>query len=196
MTLRMRGAGALAAAIIAILSISTGAEAGKLRNDPSRPILPAAATPSDEAKASEGRKPEERKASRDGTSLEHLIARHASEAGVPVALAQAVVRIESNFNPRATGSAGEVGLMQIKPRTARGIGYTGSTSALYDPDINLRWGMKYLAGAYKLAGGDLCGTVMRYQGGHYASRMTKANTVYCGKARQIMAQAGIEFASL
>jgi len=115
------------------------------------------------------------------------IARHARANGVPVALAMAVVRIESNYNAKARGRAGEVGLMQIKPRTARGMGFSGSTAALYDPDTNLRWGMKYLAGAYTRAGGDTCGTIMRYQGGHYTTRMSKAAVAYCAKVKRHMA---------
>lgn len=122
-----------------------------------------------------------------GTPYQNAVAKHARAAGVPVALALAVVRVESNYNPRARGSAGEVGLMQIKPRTARGLGFTGSTAALYDPDTNLRWGMKYLAGAYKLAGGDTCGTIMRYQGGHYARSMSRVAVGYCSKVKRHMA---------
>ncbi|MEJ8571862.1 lytic transglycosylase domain-containing protein [Microbaculum marinum] len=117
----------------------------------------------------------------------NLIAQHARANGVPVALAMAVVRVESNYNPRSRGRAGEVGLMQIKPRTARGMGFGGSTAALYDPNTNLQWGMKYLAGAYKLAGGDTCGTIMRYQGGHYARSMSSAAAAYCSKVKNHMA---------
>lgn len=86
-----------------------------------------------------------------------------------------------------TGRAGEVGLMQIKHPTARGMGYDGSRAALYNPATNVKWGMRYLAGAYRLAGGDTCGTVMRYQGGHGATRMSPAARTYCSKARTIMA---------
>ncbi|ODN68979.1 hypothetical protein A6302_03703 [Methylobrevis pamukkalensis] len=43
---------------------------------------------------------------------------------------------------------------------------------LYEPETNLHWGMTYLAGAYRLAGGDTCGAVLRYNAGHYAKRMT------------------------
>ena len=86
-----------------------------------------------------------------------LIRKAAAKHGVPANIAKAVVEVESNFNPRARGRAGEVGLMQIKPATARGIGYRGSTKALYDPETNLEWGMKYLAGAHERANGDLCG---------------------------------------
>ena len=40
--------------------------------------------------------------------------------------------------------------MQIKPATARMIGYRGTTKALYDPETNIRWGMQYLAMAHQL----------------------------------------------
>ena len=105
-----------------------------------------------------------------------LIARHASANGVPVELAQAVVRHESNFNAHVTGRAGEVGLMQIKLSTARGIGYRGTRKQLYDPATNLAWGMKYLGQARKLAGGSECGTLSRYNGGLGNKRMIKS---YC-----------------
>jgi len=120
-------------------------------------------------------------------SLTAIVDREARANGVPISLARAVVRIESNWNPRVTGRAGEIGLMQIKYQTARGEGYRGSRAALYKPENNVKFAMRYLAGAYRLAGGDTCGTVMRYQGGHGAKRMSSAAKVYCGKARTIMA---------
>ncbi|MBB5753007.1 lytic transglycosylase domain-containing protein [Prosthecomicrobium pneumaticum] len=116
-----------------------------------------------------------------------LIARHAAENGVPLELAHAVVSVESRYRPNMTGSAGEIGLMQIKLATARGLGYTGSRKALYDPDINLRWGMLYLGMARDLADGDLCGTILRYNAGHAAKRMSKGPARYCSKVRQILA---------
>jgi soluble lytic murein transglycosylase-like protein len=54
-----------------------------------------------------------------------IITKYAKSYGVPVDLAHAVVRVESNFNPKARGSAGEVGLMQIKPATRAGHGLSG-----------------------------------------------------------------------
>ncbi len=116
-----------------------------------------------------------------------LIRKAAAKHGVPVKIAKAVVQVESNFNPKARGRAGEVGLMQIKPATARGIGYRGSTKALYDPATNLEWGMKYLAGAHERANGDLCGTILRYNAGHYAKRMNPISRRYCTKVKRIMA---------
>lgn len=115
-----------------------------------------------------------------------LIARHAQANGIPFELADAVVRIESRYNPNAR-NGGAVGLMQIKPQTARGLGYAGGAGGLTNPDTNLRYGMLYLAQAYRMSGGNTCATVMRYQSGHYATRMSGANRSYCSKARTIMA---------
>lgn len=124
---------------------------------------------------------------KESSGISAIVDREARANGIPVALARAVVRIESNWNAGLTGGAGEVGLMQIKHPTAKGMGYEGSRAALYDPATNVKWGMRYLAGAYRLAGGDTCGTVMRYQGGHGAKRMSNAARTYCSKARTIMA---------
>ncbi len=115
-----------------------------------------------------------------------LIARHARANGVPIALAHAVVRIESGYRAHARGRAGEVGLMQIKPATARIIGYRGAARGLYDPDTNLRWGMRYLGAAYRRAGGDICGAILRYNAGHYARRMNRISARYCRRARRLM----------
>ncbi|MFD2252015.1 soluble lytic murein transglycosylase-like protein [Pseudochelatococcus lubricantis] len=115
-----------------------------------------------------------------------LIAKHAAANGVPFALGDAVVRVESRYQPRVS-NGGAVGLMQIKPATARGMGYRGGAGGLMEPETNLMYGMKYLGQAYRLAGGDTCGTVMRYQSGHYARRINRANLAYCAKVRTIAA---------
>ncbi len=114
------------------------------------------------------------------------IAAYAKEYGVPVDLAHAVVKVESNFNPKARGSAGEVGLMQIKPATARMMGYSGSKKGLFDPETNIKFGMKYLAVAHQLSGGATCGTILRYNAGHGAKRMNPVSRRYCGKVQSIL----------
>jgi soluble lytic murein transglycosylase-like protein len=121
------------------------------------------------------------------TKYSTIINSYAASYGVPVALANAVVRVESNYQPNMTGSAGEIGLMQIKLETARGLGYTGSREALYNPDTNIRWGMKYLAGAHKLGNGTTCGTILRYNAGHGATRMNPVSANYCAKVKMEMA---------
>ncbi|SDR35641.1 Transglycosylase SLT domain-containing protein [Pseudovibrio sp. Tun.PSC04-5.I4] len=122
------------------------------------------------------------------SSYVKMIEKKAKKHGVPKSIAKAVVEVESNFNEKARGRAGEVGLMQIKPSTARGMGYRGSTRNLYSPENNLEWGMKYLAGAYKRAGGDLCGTILRYNAGHYAKRMNRVSAKYCKRVKAIIAR--------
>ena len=112
-----------------------------------------------------------------------LIQAYAKSYGVPVDLAHAVVRVESNFNPKARGSAGEIGLMQIKPATARMMGYRGNAKGLYDPETNIKFGMKYLAMAHDLGGGTTCGTILKYNAGHGAKRMNPVSKRYCGKVQ-------------
>lgn len=116
-----------------------------------------------------------------------LIVKYAKRYGVPTNLAHAVVSVESKFNPKARGSAGEVGLMQIKPATARMMGYRGTTKALYDPETNIRWGMQYLATAHQLGGGQVCSTILRYNAGHGATRMNPVSKRYCGKVQALLA---------
>jgi len=116
----------------------------------------------------------------------NMIRAHARQNGVPAKLAEAVVRVESNYNAKARGSAGEIGLMQIKLSTARAMGYRGTRKGLYDPNTNLKYGMKYLGGAHQLSGGDTCGTILRYNAGHYAKRMNKTSSHYCAKVKNIM----------
>ena len=105
---------------------------------------------------------------------------------MPVNLAHAIVSIESNYRAGVRGGAGEIGLMQIKPATARMMGFRGTVKALYNPDTNLKYGMKYLAGAYKRSGGTICGTVLKYNAGHGAKRMNPISARYCRKAKRIL----------
>ena len=127
-----------------------------------------------------------RQKSSTGGAYGAIISKYAAAHGVPVALAAAVVRVESNFRPDARGSAGEVGLMQIKPATARMMGYSGSVKGLYDPDTNIRYGMKYLAMAHQLGGGETCATILRYNAGHAAKRMNPVSSAYCAKVKRIL----------
>ncbi|WP_199093495.1 transglycosylase SLT domain-containing protein [Bosea sp. ASV33] len=119
--------------------------------------------------------------------IKAIVARHAAANGVPFSLADAIVRVESRYNPRAA-HAGNFGLMQIRHQTARGMGYSGSASGLLDAETNARYGMKYLAMAYKMAGGDTCRTIMKYQSGHMTTHMSGANRTYCAKVRTITAR--------
>ncbi len=100
---------------------------------------------------------------------------HAEGADVPIDTALAVVLQESSFRPNVTGAAGEIGLMQLKCQTARGIGYKGTCSDLYDPDTNLHYGLRYLRKALNR------GSVAYYNAGIYAKKLPDAAMDYADK---------------
>ena len=76
-------------------------------------------------------------------SISHIACR---EHVNPVLVA-AIVKTESNFNPRAVGfdpGGYSWGLGQIKWSTARWLGFRGSKTDLLNPATNLVWMVKYL----------------------------------------------------
>ena len=105
-------------------------------------------------------------ASAQRADYEQMVASHAAANGVPAELVHRVIVRESRYNPRAV-SRGNYGMMQIKLATARGLGYTGTAQGLLDPDTNLTYAVKYLAGAYKAANGNQNRAVAYYAGGYY-----------------------------
>jgi soluble lytic murein transglycosylase-like protein len=121
-----------------------------------------------------------------------IIERYASLNGIPVDLAHAVITVESNYKPYSLGRAGEVGLMQIKPATAKLMGYDGSTTGLFDPETNIKFGMKYLGKARKLGDGTTCGTILKYNAGHAAKRMNPVSRDYCKKVKRHLAGLGAD----
>ncbi len=98
---------------------------------------------------------------------ESMVATHAAANNVPEALVHRVIVRESKYHPNLVGRGGTIGLMQIKLATARGLGYTGDAAGLRNPDTNLAYGIKYLAGAYRAANGDHSRAVRYYAGGYY-----------------------------
>ena len=95
-----------------------------------------------------------------------LIARHAAANGLPEALVRRVIVRESRYNPRAI-SKGNYGMMQIRLGTAQAMGYRGNASGLLDADTNMTYAVRYLAGAYRAAGGNHDRAVMNYARGYY-----------------------------
>jgi soluble lytic murein transglycosylase-like protein len=96
-----------------------------------------------------------------------LVATHARANAVPEALVHRVIVRESRYQPRLVGRGGTIGLMQIKLSTARGLGYTGDAEGLRDPNTNLTYAVRYLAGAYRAANGDHNRAVAYYASGYY-----------------------------
>jgi hypothetical protein len=99
--------------------------------------------------------------------LDALVAKHAKANAVPEALVHRVIVRESRYRPDLVGRGGTIGLMQIKLATAHGLGYTGDAAGLRDPDTNLAYAVKYLAGAYRAANGDHDRAMHYYASGYY-----------------------------
>jgi hypothetical protein len=119
-----------------------------------------------------------------------IAAKEARRAGVPHQIVDAVMRVESRYDPMASGRDGEVGLMQILPTTAAMLGFSGTLAELREPRTNIRLGATYLAGAWRLAGGDLCTTVMKYRAGHGETRFSFLSVEYCRRVRAYLASLG------
>jgi soluble lytic murein transglycosylase-like protein len=119
-----------------------------------------------------------------------LIAKEAGQQGLAPAIAEAIMAVESGFNPNAIGGAGEIGLMQIMPSTARMLGFSGSNAELAMPEINIHYGVTYLARAWRLAGGDLCTAAMKYRAGHGETRFSHLSVDYCVAVRAKLAARG------
>jgi soluble lytic murein transglycosylase-like protein len=114
----------------------------------------------------------------------------ASLAGIPPDFADAIAEVESGYHPRAIGTAGEVGLMQVLPSTARMLGFEGTVEELTNPDANIHYGVTYLAQAWRLAGGDICTAAMKYRAGHGETRFSYLSVEYCVRVRAALTARG------
>jgi soluble lytic murein transglycosylase-like protein len=123
------------------------------------------------------------------SNLDALIAKHSATYNVPESLVRRVIKRESGGRPHVI-SAGNYGLMQIRLGTARGMGYRGDTRGLLDADTNMTYAVKYLAGAYRVAGGNHDRAVALYAGGYYYAAKRK------GMLAEVNPNAGLGVASL
>jgi soluble lytic murein transglycosylase-like protein len=121
--------------------------------------------------------------------IDALVATHARTNAVPEALIHRVIVRESKYQKDLVGRCGCIGLMQIKLGTARSLGYTGDAQGLHDPDTNLTYGVKYLAGAYRAANGDHDRAVHYFASGYYevAKRQRLADARTAGKPERTRA---------
>jgi soluble lytic murein transglycosylase-like protein len=113
-------------------------------------------------------------------NLDSLIARHAAANNLPADLLRRVIRRESGGNPRVIYK-GNYGLMQIKLATARSMGYRGDAAGLLDADTNMTYAAKYLAGAYRVAGGNADRAVHYYAAGYYYAAKASGRAGRSGK---------------
>lgn len=130
------------------------------------------------------------RASDVGSRYRSLIEKEAAQAGLAPEIAEAVMAVESGYNPDAVGGVGEIGLMQILPSTARMLGFSGTLADLAVPETNIHYGVIYLAKAWRLAGGDLCTAAMKYRAGHGETRFSFLSVNYCIAVRSKLAARG------
>jgi soluble lytic murein transglycosylase-like protein len=77
-----------------------------------------------------------------GSDIQVLVETAAARYGIDVKLAQALVRVESNYYPRAVSPKGAKGLMQLMPSIAQQY----AVSDVFNPAENLDAGMRHLRG--------------------------------------------------
>jgi len=115
--------------------------------------------------------------------IRKIIERETARTNLPADIAEAVVFVESGYNSAVVGSAGELGLMQLRLETAATLGFRGNAAELAEPDINIHYGVLYLSRAWRLSGGDLCRTLMKYRASRDEEAMSPRSQVYCNRAR-------------
>ena len=106
------------------------------------------------------------------SDYEAMVAAHAKANDVPESLIHRVIVRESKYQPNLI-SKGNIGLMQIKLATARGLGYSGTADGLYDANTNMTYAVKYLAGAWRTANGNADQAVSYYARGYYYAAKAK-----------------------
>lgn len=97
----------------------------------------------------------------DGEWSVRCAAVYASVYGLPVELVDAVIQVESDWNPFAVSNKGAAGLMQLMPATALRFGVRDR----FDIADNIRGGVAYLAWLIRLFQGDLRLALAAYNGG-------------------------------
>jgi hypothetical protein len=98
------------------------------------------------------------------TPIQTMVDMAASRYGVDPKLARAVVRVESNYSPRALSPKGAQGLMQLMPSVARQYGVADA----FDPEANLDAGMRHLRGLLDRFKNNVSFALAAYNAGLFA----------------------------
>jgi soluble lytic murein transglycosylase-like protein len=83
---------------------------------------------------------------------------------IPEPFIRAVIRVESDYDPRVVSHAGAQGLMQLMPATAKRMSVRNS----FDPHDNIMGGTRYLRHLANMFGGEMVLTIAGYHAGEGA----------------------------
>lgn len=95
------------------------------------------------------------------TRYDDLIAEASRRFGVNESLLKAIIKAESNFNPRAVSKKGAKGLMQLMPENIRAF----NVSDPFDPRENIMGGTRYIKRMISRFGGQLPLAIAAYNAG-------------------------------
>jgi soluble lytic murein transglycosylase-like protein len=180
-----------ALAMLAALTLSSGARAQVMvRDEGAAGIVLSNLQPATDVpvvdRAFKGRRlaaapPDARLVHRRRALFAPLVLAAADAHGLPVALLQAIIEVESNFNAAAVSPQGALGLMQLMPQTARYLQVRDAR----DPAANIDGGARYLKELLIRFGNDLPLALAAYNAGPTAVQRSGAIPAYAETQRYV-----------